>query len=156
MLIFISGSINSGKTTTAKALAERLQAEFLDFDDLCSQVADFQLDRDLHKVVTIGAKALNELEEQQKNVIVSWVLREVDYLQLLEETAIKDKYFVTLAPRLEVAQSYRGRVLNDWERDRVAYHYATAIATPSFGIVIDNSDLSLEEVVDQIVDYISL
>lgn len=34
MLVFISGSINSGKTTTSKLLAEKLGAKFINVDDL--------------------------------------------------------------------------------------------------------------------------
>jgi dephospho-CoA kinase len=34
MLVFITGSINSGKTTTSKLLADKLGAEYINFDDL--------------------------------------------------------------------------------------------------------------------------
>lgn len=36
-MIFLSGSINSGKTTTTKALAEKLGADFINVDDLTIQ-----------------------------------------------------------------------------------------------------------------------
>ena len=60
-----------------------------------------------------------------------------------------------LAPRLEVAQSKRGdRVLTDWEVQRIKHHYDTGIATPKFGYIIDNSDLSIDETVQHILGEI--
>lgn len=49
MLVFISGSINSGKTTTAKALARKLSADFVNVDDLNDTIPNFNLATDLDK-----------------------------------------------------------------------------------------------------------
>ena len=49
MLVFISGSINSGKTTTARALARKLSADFVNVDDLNDTIPNFNLATDLDK-----------------------------------------------------------------------------------------------------------
>lgn len=42
-LIFINGSMNSGKTTSSKLLAEALECEFIDFDDLREEYSELDL-----------------------------------------------------------------------------------------------------------------
>lgn len=51
MLIFISGSINSGKPTTSQALAERLGAVCINVDDLNYLLPNFNLATDLDKII---------------------------------------------------------------------------------------------------------
>lgn len=151
MLVLISGSVNAGKSSTAKLLAEKLGAEFLDFDELEMSVPDFSLEKDIPKVIRKGIEKINQLTDTGNNVVASCVLREEDYRQILKGVKTKQRYFFTLAPRLEIVQSDRGRGLSDWEHRRIKYHYDTGIANPPFGSIIDNSDMSLEETVDKIV-----
>ena len=61
MVIFISGSINSGKTTTAKALAKKLEAEFIDIDDLNDRIPNFDLSKDISKGITLAINEINKL-----------------------------------------------------------------------------------------------
>ncbi|MDO8591974.1 MAG: shikimate kinase [bacterium] len=139
MVIFINGSMNSGKTTVGKLLAKRIGYEFLDFDDISEAMADFDLGKDLPKVIKTGIKQINDLVDDGKNVVAVFVVRRKDYEKLIAE--VNDEIrFVTLAPRLEVAITNRGnRDLSNWHKERVKYHYKTGIANPDFGIIIDNS-----------------
>lgn len=154
MIIFISGSINSGKTTTAKALAEKIGAEFIDIDDLNDRIPNFNLESDIPKGIAIAIDEINKLTQAGKSAVISYPIRREDYEQI-KTGLIKDPLFITLAPRLEVAQSKRGdRELSEWEVARIKYHYETGIASPSFGRIIDTSDMTLDQVVQEIINGI--
>ena len=156
MLVFISGSINSGKTTTTKALAERLGAAFLNVDDLNDTLPNFNLATDLDKSMDVTIQTINNYAEVGKDVIANYVVREKDFLRFANEIKTFPQIVVTLAPRLEVAQSNRGeRILSEWEVSRIKHHYDVGIASPNFGYIIDNSNLTVDETVDAIVDIIS-
>lgn len=151
MVIFISGSINSGKTTTAKALAKKLGAQFIDIDDVNDRIPNFDLSKDISKGIALAIEDINKLTHAGQAVVVSYPLREKDHKQIIEGLHDKNPKFITLAPRLEVAQSKRGnRELTDWEVARIQHHYDTGIATPPFGEVIDNSEMSIDEAVEVI------
>lgn len=155
MLVFISGSINSGKTTTAKELAHKLGADFVNVDDLNDTIPNFNLATDLDKSMDLAIKTINESLARGKDVVANYVVRQKDFDRFANEIHTDKQYVITLAPRLEVAQSQRGdRVLTDWEVQRIKHHYDTGIASPKFGFVIDNSDLSLEKTVQTILDKI--
>lgn len=154
MVIFLNGSINSGKTTVGKLLASRLGYEFLDFDDISEAMTNFNLKKDLPKVFKIGIGRINDLVNDGKNVVAVFVVRPKDYEKLICEVNDKIK-FVTLAPKLEIAVTNRGtRELSEWHKERVKYHYKTGIASPDFGIIIDNSSIKPEETVDKICEQI--
>ena len=155
MLVFLSGSINSGKTTTAKALAHRLDADFVNVDDLNDTIPDFNLATDLDKSMDLAINVINESLSRGEAVVANYVVRQKDFDRFAKEIHTDMQYVVTLAPRLEVAQSQRGnRVLTDWEIQRIKYHYDTGIASPQFGSIIDNSDLSVAETVQVILDEV--
>jgi predicted kinase len=155
MLIFISGSINSGKTTTSKLLAEKLGAKFINVDDLNDRIPNFNLATDLDKSMDLAITEINSYLAEGHDVVANYVVREEDWQRLQKEVNTPDIHIITLAPRLEVAQGKRGdRALTDWEIARVKYHYDTGIASPKFGHVIDNSDIGSEETVDKILEII--
>lgn len=156
MLVFISGSMNSGKTTTSSVLAKKLGAVCINIDDLRETITDFSLESDLDKVMDLAILEINTQLSQGKMVVANYILRHKDYLRLLTEVGTCDICVVTLAPKLEVAQSQRGeRILTDWEVQRVAHHYAKGIASPQFGYIIDNSDMTVDETADKIIHIIS-
>lgn len=156
MLIFISGSINSGKTSTSQALAKRLGAEVINVDDLNDTIPDFNLATDLDKSMDFAIKTINDFTQQGKDVVANYVVRQKDYERFDKEMEARPQIIVTLAPHIEVAQSQRGeRRLTEWEVARIKYHYDTGVASPSFGYVIDNSDLTIDETVDKIMDIIT-
>ena len=155
ILVFISGSINSGKTTTMHALAKKLNAVTVNVDDLNDTIPNFNLATDLDKSMDLAIDAINTALAKGKNVVANYVVRQKDYDRFAREIQTDNQYVITLAPRLEVAQSQRGqRKLTEWEVARVKHHYDSGIATPNFGCVIDNSDLTIGEVVDRILTLI--
>lgn len=155
MLVFISGSINSGKTTTSQALAKRLDAEVINVDDLNHTIPNFNLATDLDKSMDLAIKTINGLSKQGKDVVANSVIRRQDWERFEEEIATQPQIVVTLSPRLDVAQSQReDRQLTEWEVARIKYHYDTGIASPSFGYTIDNSDMTVDETVDKIMEIV--
>lgn len=155
MLVFISGSINSGKTTTSKALAEKLGAIFVNVDDLNDTIPNFNLATDLDKSMDLAIATINEGLKSGKDVVANYVVRQKDYDRFADEIEADRQYVITLAPRLEVAQSKRGeRELTEWEVQRIKYHYDTGIASPDFGYIIDNSELSVGQAVERILQII--
>ena len=152
MLIFISGSINSGKTTTANALANRLGAISINVDDLIDSIPNFNLATDLDKSMDLAIDAINKGLAQGRDVVANYVVRQKDFDRFKNEINTKEQYVVTLSPRLEVAQSKRGdRELSEWEVSRIKHHYDRGIASPKFGYIIDNSDLTVDETVNSIL-----
>lgn len=156
MLIFISGSINSGKTTTSKALAEKLGAALVNVDDLNDTIPNFNLATDLDKSMDLAIQTINRYVKQGKDVVANYVVRQKDYDRFEKEINIRPQIVITLAPRLEVTQSKRGdRDLSEWEVSRIKYHYDTGIASPKFGYIVDNSELTIDETVDHIINIIT-
>jgi len=156
MLVFISGSINSGKTTTAKALAERIGAAMVNVDDLNDTIPNFNLATDLDKSMDLAIKAINTYAAQGKDVVANYVVRPQDFERFEKEVHARPQIVITLAPRLEVAQGKRGgRKLTEWEISRIQYHYDTGVASPTFGHIIDNSELTVDETVNEILKIIA-
>lgn len=155
MLVFINGSVNAGKTTAAKLLAQKLGAEFLDIDEIAHSIPNFDLSKDIPQAIQMSIDKINELNRDGKSVIANYVLRQEDYKQLVKSLQVNKQYFITLAPRLEVARSDRGRGLNDWEYHRIKHHYDSGIANPSFGMIIDNSDITPQQTVEKIIAIIN-
>lgn len=155
MLIFISGSINSGKTTTSKLLAERLGWTNINVDDLTDKVDGFDIYTHLDLAMDLAIKAINEATVRGEDVVANFVVRKKDYARFETEVHAQPSVFITLSPGLEVAQSQRGdRVLTEWEIKRIKAHYDDGIAEPEYGYIIDNSILTPEKTVDQIMQIV--
>jgi cytidylate kinase len=155
MLVFISGSINSGKTVTSKLLAEKLDAQFINVDDLNDTIPNFNLATDLDKSMDLAIATINKHLAEGEDVVANYVVRQKDFDRFAEEINTKEQYVITLAPRLDIAQGKRGeRKLSEWEIARVKHHYDTGVASPKFGHIIDNSVMSVEETVDKILEII--
>ena len=155
MIIFINGSINSGKSTVGKLLAEKLGYNFVEFDDIRHTIPEPDIDKALPTVFEKGIKLLNNLIKSNKSVVVAYPLDQRNY-ELLCKKLIELPKIVTLSPKLDVALSNRGcRKLDDKERERIKYHYKIGINNPKFGYIIDNSDLTIEDTVCSILTLIS-
>lgn len=155
MIIFINGSINSGKSTVGRILAKELGFEFVEFDDIRSTIPEPNIDKALPLVFEKGIELLNTLHKSNKSVIVAYPLSLKNY-NLLKERLLTIPKVITLSPRLEVVLKDRGeRKLLESERERIKYHYKIGINNPSFGDIIDNSDLTIEETVKKITDILN-
>jgi cytidylate kinase len=155
MLIFISGSINAGKTTTSKLLAERLGWTCVNVDDLTDKVDGFDIYTHLDLAMDLAIKAVNAATAGGNDVVANFVIRKEDYARFEHEIDARPLVFITLSPGIEIAQSQRGdRVLTEWEIKRIKAHYDDGIAEPEYGHIIDNSKLTPEETVEQIMQIV--
>lgn len=154
MIIFINGSINSGKSTVAKLLAEKIK-----------DTAVVEVDR-FHEFIPwmpVAESVLINLEnavlvirnfyKRGFNVIVPYPLSKRNYEYLMEELKdiAENISIFTLNPELEEVLKNRGsRELTEAEKERIKYHYSMGINNPTFGKVINNTKQTPEETAENI------
>lgn len=160
MIIFINGSINSGKSTVGKLLADEIpNTAFLEIDNLSEMIDWMSIDQAVPINLENAISLIKNFNNKGLNVIVPYPLSQKNYDCVTNE--IKDLktdiLFFTLAPKLERVLTNRGtRELNDWELARIKHHYEIGIHEPSFGEIIDNSDKTPEETKDYILSKIKI
>lgn len=159
MIIFLNGSINAGKTTVAKILAKKLsRTALLEIDALREMIDWMPIDQAVPINLENAVSVIKNFSKNGLNVIIPYPLSQKNYDYVLNKLKdLNDKiYIFTLAPKIEKALINRGtRELDDWERERIKYHYEIGIHQPSFGEVIDNSEQTPEETSDCIIIKIS-
>lgn len=148
MIIFISGSINSGKTTISKLLAKKLDntvhievdslREFTDFMPLDEVMIQLNLEN--------SALVANNFHSHNIDSIISYPLSQSNFDFLKSKLADQNIKSFALNPKLETVSKNRGdRELSDWEKERISHHYDKGINNPSFAKAIDNSNQTPEE-----------
>jgi len=157
MIIFLSGSINSGKTTIAKLLVKEFpRTAHIEVDTIHDMYDWMPLEEaiplNLKNTLTLTINLLNE----NFNVIISYPLSRDEYEFFNRHLpADVQRFFFTLNPRIDHALSNRGaRELTKWEIERIKFHYETSVNNPGFGITIDNTMQSPEETLSDILYYI--
>ena len=158
MIIFLNGSINSGKSTVAKLLAIKLSnAAIVEIDSFHEMISWMPLDMAIPINLENAVSVIKNFSKRGLNVIVPYPLSQKNYEFMMNNLIdLKESVHVfTLAPRLEKAVTNRGtRELTEWERERIKYHYDIGIHKPSFGEIVDNSNITADEVVERIVGII--
>jgi len=156
IVICINGSINSGKSTVARALAARLEnARFVEGDDHDGHTLPFEdmisaaLERLVREVRSDGGHDF---------LVIAYPLRGSDFL-LLEAAAVgrgAEIAVVTLAPPLDVALSQRGdRVLDEGELERIRDMYAEGYHARPFSSLTVEGAPPVDEVVEQIAAWLA-
>lgn len=157
MIIFLSGSINSGKTTIAGLLKNEFPRTAHIEVDTIHEMYEWM---PLEEAIPLNLKntlslTLNLLKEDM-NVIISYPLSRDEYEFFNKHLPLDvQRFFFTLNPRLDHALTNRGtRELTGWEIQRIKHHYVTGINNPGFGITIDNTMQTPEETLSDILYYI--
>jgi chloramphenicol 3-O-phosphotransferase len=148
MLIILNGSINAGKTTTARKICELLaRTAHVEVDSLREFISWMPLEESLPLNLETAVAVTKIFLARGLNVVLSYPLRREDHTWMQQQFAeMSDVHFFTLRPPMQISQSQRGeRVLSEWEVGRIAYHYHTKDANPDIGKVIDNSQMTPEE-----------
>jgi hypothetical protein len=158
MIIFLNGSINSGKSTVAKLLVKELPKTVLvEIDTFHEMIEWMPIDEAIPLNLENALTVIRNFFNRGLNIIVPYPLsqRNYDYfIAGLKDLDIENHVF-TLAPKLEKTLTNRGtRELTDWERKRIQHHYDVGIHKPSFGEIIDNTDQTPEETVKIILNKI--
>lgn len=160
MIIWVNGSINSGKSTVSKILADKLgNCAIVELDKFREMIEWMPVDKAIPLNLKNAISSIKIFAEEGLNVIVPYPLSQKNYEGINPELEkLKTKlFYVTLSPRLEVVRKDRGeRKLDDWERDRIKYHYQIEIHKPKFGKIIDNSNETPEETVKKILEIIKI
>src|SRR3989338_4954045 len=123
MIIFINGSINTGKTTIAKILAKKIpKTANVEIDDLHNFIDWLEID----KVVPINLEnailIINNFVEHGYNVVVPYPLSEKNYKYIRQglRNFSKQLYFFTLSPDIKKAQANtESRKISKWEHGRI-------------------------------------
>ena len=156
MIIFINGSINSGKSTIAKLLSQKInKSAIIEIDSLRDFIGWMPLKESIYINLENTVSIIKNFIAKNINVIVPYPISQDNHDYLIDNLKdIKDKIIVfTLNPDLEVVLKNRGeRELTDWETERIKYHYSIKINSPSFGEIIDNTNQKPEETA-QIIFY---
>lgn len=158
MIIFISGSINTGKTTVANLLAKKLgKVAVVDIDTLREFIEWMDIDDAVPLNLQNAVCIVRNFASAGLDIVIPYPLSQKNYEFITKELSSfhKDIIFITLNPPLEVALQNRGkRELSKWEKDRIKYHYEIGISNPKFGHTINNSQQTPEETVNQILTLI--
>lgn len=155
MIIFINGSINSGKSTIARLLKLKIpNTAHIEVDKLRALIDWIPLEESIPINLQNTASLISNFAANNINVIITYPMDKHDYGAVFNAlTGKHDIHFFTLNPKLEVALSNRGsRELTEWEIERIKYHYKAKINKPGFGVNIDNSTQTPEETLEMIME----
>lgn len=149
MVIFISGAINSGKSTVAKLICEQISnSALVEIDSLREFIAWMPIEQAVPINLQNAVSVIKNFSQHKIHAIVPYPLSQKNYDFMFSQLGeMKEDIFTfILNPKLEKVLSNRGaRELTDWEKERIKHHYKIGINNPGFGIVIDNTNQTPEE-----------
>lgn len=158
MIIFINGSINSGKSTVSKLLSNKIgNCAVLEIDELRNFIEWMPLEQSIPINWENAFLLIRNFVKNKINVIVPYPISQKNYERIINSlNDLKDDiHFFTLNPSLDIVSQDRGeRKLDKWERERIKYHYSIGINNPTFGKIIDNSNQAPDETVEEIFSRI--
>jgi adenylate kinase family enzyme len=156
MIIFISGSINAGKSTVARILASKIpNTANVEIDNLHDFIHWLEIDKAVPINLENAVLVINNFAKHGFNVVVPYPLSQKNYEYLKRELGDNELYFFTLSPDIKKAQSdTKDRTLTQWERNRIQHHYNIGIAKPAFGKIIDNTNQTPDETVEEIISLL--
>ena len=158
MIILISGSINSGKSTVSKLLVELMpKTAHIEVDRLREFIRCLPLEESIPISLENAAFIAKNFSRIGLNMVIDYPLGEEDYEYLvnnLNATAEAIHMFV-LAPDVSVALANRGdRELEPRERERIREQHSNGRHKLKFGEIIDNSNQTPEETANVILGRI--
>ncbi len=157
--IWISGSINAGKSTIAANIHKLIKKSVNIECDVLRHFAENDSLRDIGNFVLVDALDLaKKWSERDYLPILTWPL----YGQGLEDMLSYSKkldlepVLINLTTDKNIAKQNRGeRELTEWELNRIEYMYATEnIHKPKLGFIIDNSNQSLAQTTAEVMESI--
>ncbi|MBP9842880.1 MAG: hypothetical protein KBC62_02640 [Candidatus Pacebacteria bacterium] len=152
--IWITGSINSGKSTVAKILGVKLKMAAVELDAFSEFVEAWMPFEDYIKLnYDLVSDIVSAYNRRSVGVIVVYPLSEKVFADKKEILSDFDIFIID--PGFENALNQRGsRVLNEWEIERIKHQYETGLHQLSAGVKIDTSNLTPEETSETIIKNI--
>lgn len=152
--IWISGSINSGKSIVSKILGKKLKMVVIELDSFSEFVDQFMDFDDYIKLnYDIASEIVEIYNKRGYGVIVVYPISKKKNFELKNSSS--NFIFFTLDPGLEIALTNRGEIeLSDWERGRIIHHYENGVNNLSSGFRVNTKNLTPEETVNEIVSLL--
>jgi adenylate kinase family enzyme len=160
MIIFINGSLNTGKTTIAKLLGKEIpNSAVVEIDRLHGFIAWMDIKQAVPINLENAVSVIKNFAKRHIHVIVPYPLSNTNYKYIMDKLAkfSQEIRVFTLAPKKKVALSNRGsREIDEWEKSRIHLHYKNNLHKPNFGFVIDNSNDTPEQTLKKILSKLEL
>jgi hypothetical protein len=154
--VWISGPINSGKSTLARSLCGRLgRAVNIELDTLAAFESTLQIDQKLALIIQDGLDLARNWASRQFVPVLNWPIygNELRFLLNCSAKINLEPIIFNLVPSIDIVKTNRGqRALEQWELERIEYLYsACGMGSPTFGYSIDNSFLSIAETTELVL-----
>lgn len=154
--IWISGSINSGKSTIARLLCDKIENGVnIELDVLSYFDKNLSIDQKTNFIIQDGLDLAKNWIDRKCMPILNWPLwgDEAAFMLAYSKKLNLEPVIINLIPGIETVKKNRGkRALTEWELNRIDYmHNAGNINNPQHGIKIDNANLTPDETVDRII-----
>jgi len=160
MIILLNGCINCGKTTVAEAIVERsLGFAHIEVDTLRNFVSWMDLEKTFELNLKNAISIAKNFHEENIHSVISYPLSEdnFNYINELLAGSEIEVHAVTLYPGIEQLKTNRGtRELDEWEVERIDILHEMGLSTPCFGTIIDNSQQSVTETTDSVLQAVGL
>lgn len=160
MIIFINGTISSGKSTIAKLIKKEIpNTVILEIDVLRNLIDWIPLNKAVPINLENAVSLIRNFVDKKLNVVIPYPLSQNNYDYLIKslKKVNTEIYTFTLNPDPEkLIKSKRGRNLDKWEKERIKYHSKMGLNKPAFGKIIDNTNQTPSETVEIILESINL
>ncbi len=148
--IWISGSINSGKSTVAKIIAKKTKSALVELDAFSEFLPDTPLQDKIAINFELALNAIKIYNKKGIGTVCVYPLSQMDFDYI--KNKINKLRVYTLDIAIDSALKNRGeRILSNKEKDRIRYHYSIGINNPNFGTVINTEKLSPNQVSKKIL-----
>ena len=160
MIVLLNGCINSGKTTVAKSIVERsIGFAHIEVDALRDFVRWMPLEETIELNIKNAIAVAMNFHKNNINSVISYPLSEENFNyinELLLDSSI-EVHAVALYPGIDKLRTNRGmRELTEWEVQRVDVLHEMGLSKPCFGTVIDNSEQTIEETTDSVLQIVCM
>jgi guanylate kinase len=158
VIIILNGPINSGKTTVAKILWEKIpNTAHIEIDKI-REFIDWMENKPSWEIsFSTALSVAKEFLKNNLNVIITYHISNKGYQQIKEclEPIDKDVFAFTFLPPLNKTLTNRGaRELNMWEIKRIKETYEKENHKVTFGETIDNSSQTPQETAEYIFNKV--
>lgn len=158
MIIILNGPINSGKTTVAKILWEKIpNLAHIEIDKI-REFIDWMENKPSWKIsFSTALSVAKEFLKKDLNVLITYHISDKGYRQIKDylEPTDKDIFAFTFLPPIHNTLTNRGtRELNEWEIQRIKETYEKENHKVSYGETIDNSIQTPQETADYILNKV--
>lgn len=154
--VFLNGPIGAGKTTLGRALAQRLNGQFLDGDDYADHSKPWycSIRQTSQAIVDNGLASLRA----HPVVVIAYPLGCSSWIYYRRKfgDAGRHAIFVTLRASYEqIVDASRGRTFNDWEHRRIRTMIREGYDSRAFSdLIVDSGSGSLAETLTQLTQGI--